>query len=237
MYCDPRGGHNRKNINENFFKIWSPKMAYVLGLILADGTIEDVRKSSRTCYLAFTSIDKSLIKQVKKTLSSVHNIYRRKPRTQTFSDGKSYHCAETFILRVGNKRMFQDLINLGVIPRKSLRLKLPMVPNQFFNYFLRGYFDGDGCVSVYQKQKRVTKRIQVIFTCGSPQFLKELSSKIDRLISIGGGAIFSNSRAFKLSYKKMASFEFLSFMYKRLDKAPYLARKYNTYQSFLHHNS
>ena len=212
-------------------------MAYILGLILADGTIEDVRKSSRTCYIAVTSKDKSLIDQVKNTLSSSHHIYRRKPRIQTFSDGKSYLCAETFTLRVANKKMYQDIINLGVIPRKSLRLRLPMIPNRFFNYFLRGYFDGDGCVSIYQKRNRITKIIQVIFTCGSPQFLKELSCKIDHLISIGRGAIFSNSRAFKLSYKKMASLELLSFIYKRLDKAPYLARKFDAYQSFFYHNS
>ena len=40
---DPRGGHNRSSINQDFFKSWSPNMAYVLGLIYADGTIEDVK--------------------------------------------------------------------------------------------------------------------------------------------------------------------------------------------------
>lgn len=233
MYCDSRGGHNRKQINEIFFKSWSPEMAYILGLIFADGAIEDVRKSSRTCYIAVTSKDKSLIEQVKNTLSSNHNIYRRKQSIHTFSNGESYLCAETFTLRIGNKKMYQDLIDLGVTPRKSLRLRLPKIPDKYFNYFLRGYFDGDGCVSIYLKRNRKTKIIQVIFTCGSYQFLKELSHKVDRLISTGDRAIIRNSRAFKLSYKKMASLNLLSYMYKDLEGAPYLSRKYESYQSFL----
>jgi hypothetical protein len=46
MFCDVRGGYNHNKINENFFKTWSPKMAYILGLIFADGAIEDVRNSN-----------------------------------------------------------------------------------------------------------------------------------------------------------------------------------------------
>ena len=60
MCRDPRGGHNRKHINENFFKTWSPKMAYVLGFIIADGSAEDVRKTSRTCYIQISNNEKSM---------------------------------------------------------------------------------------------------------------------------------------------------------------------------------
>lgn len=72
MYTDPGGGHNRKQVNENFFKTWNPKMAYVLGLICADGAVEDVRKSSRTCYLQISNNDKSILTQVRDCLNSKH---------------------------------------------------------------------------------------------------------------------------------------------------------------------
>src|SRR4030067_800895 len=70
MYRDPRGGHNRKKVNECFFKTWSPQMAYVLGLIYADGAVEDVRQSSRTCYLQLSSIDKELLESVRTSIST-----------------------------------------------------------------------------------------------------------------------------------------------------------------------
>lgn len=38
----PRGHWKRKyHINEDYFKHWSPNMAYILGFFLADGTITE----------------------------------------------------------------------------------------------------------------------------------------------------------------------------------------------------
>ena len=42
-----------------------------------------------------------------------------------------------------------NLINKGVVPRKSLILTYPdrsILPEKFDNAFIRGYFDGDVCV-------------------------------------------------------------------------------------------
>ena len=72
---DPRGGHNRRLVNEDFFKVWSPKMAYVLGFIYADGAVEDCRKSSRTCYLQLSNNDKNLLNQIKEVMLSSHSLY------------------------------------------------------------------------------------------------------------------------------------------------------------------
>lgn len=35
---------NYTNVNNDFFKNWSPELAYVIGLFLADGTISDYEK-------------------------------------------------------------------------------------------------------------------------------------------------------------------------------------------------
>lgn len=229
MYRDSRGGHNRKAINENFFKIWSPQMAYILGLIFADGAIEDVRKSSRTCYISITSNDKSLLGQVLKAMNSKHIIISREPRVITFKE-KAYLCAKTFNLRIGNKTMFQDLINRGVRPRKSLTMKFPEIPFQFFSFFLRGYFDGDGCLNIYIPKGQKAKRIKVIFTSGSCKFLSSLSEKLHSLIKTSLKRIYKSDGAFQLSYRKADSIKILSSMYKNLENAPYLVRKYKIFQ-------
>jgi hypothetical protein len=229
MFRDPRGGCNRNSISEDFFKKWNPNMAYVLGLILADGAIEDVRKSSRTCYIAITSNDISLLNQVRSVFNSQHKIYHREPRMVTFPSGKSYLCKKTYILRIGNKKIYQDLIDLGITPRKSLTIKLPEVPDKFFSFFLRGYFDGDGCVSTHIPKGRVKKTVSVTFTSGSKKLLLKLSTKIYKLTDSSLKNIYSNGHALQLSYKKIDSLKILKYMYRDLKLSPFLDRKYLTY--------
>ena len=233
MYCDPRGGHNRKIFNKDFFKNWSYKMAYVLGLVYADGAIEDVRKSSRTCYLTISSNDKSLLEQVKKALSSEHTIYSRKPRIVKFNSGKSYLCKENFNIRIGNKIMFDDLINLGVTPRKSLHMQFPEIPPIYFGHFLRGYFDGDGCLMVRVRKGQNAKEVRVVFTSGCEEFLNILSNKLRSLIQTKSKSANRNGEAFNLAYRKRDGLNILSFMYQGLDKAPFLDRKYAIYKNYL----
>lgn len=233
MYCDPRGGHNRKIFNEHFFKSWSYAMAYILGLIYADGAVEDVRKSSRTCYLTISSNDKSLLEQVRKALSSEHTIYSRKPRVVKFSSGKSYFCRENFNIRIGNKKMFSDLINLGLTPRKSLHMKFPKIPPRYFSHFLRGYFDGDGCVMIKVHKGQSAKEVRVAFTSGCKKFLDILSKELHSYLQINNKNANRNSEAFNLAYRKRDGLKILSFMYKDLDKAPFLDRKYAIYKNYL----
>src|SRR3989344_301385 len=134
MYRDARGGHNQKTFNENFFKTWSPSMAYVLGFISADGAVIDARKSSRTCYTSISSNDIELLEQIKTAMNSKHTVKKRLAHYTKFKNGV-YFCKDSYVLRFGSKIMFQDLVNLGVTPRKSLRLKIPPVPNIYLPYF------------------------------------------------------------------------------------------------------
>jgi hypothetical protein len=234
MYTDPRGGSNRKNINTNFFKVWAPKMAYTLGLIISDGAIEDVRKSSRTCYIALTSKDKSLLTQIKKVLESDHLIKKIPPHFQKFKNGKIYLCSTKYILRIASKEMFQDLVNLGVTPRKSLTARLPSnIPDFLFSYLLRGYFDGDGCLSLYRKHKNNSTRIRLIFTSGSKRLLEDIVEKLEQLLNLGKAKIYYYSCAYRLVFEKYESLNVLSYMYSNLTDAPFLDRKYALYQKLL----
>ena len=233
MYTDPRGGHNRKTVNKDFFKKWSPKMAYVTGLIYADGAVEDVRKSSRTCYTTIASKDKELLVDVCQAMESNHNIYIYKGAIREFPGGKRYLTKSINVLRIGSKSIFQDLLNIGVTPRKSLTLQFPKVPQRFLKYFVRGYFDGDGCVNVSLKKNRLKPVIITIFTCGSEKFLVTLSKIVGKVIDMSTQKINFQSRAFRLRYRMHDSLKLLKFMYKGLNDAPFLKRKYDIYQKYL----
>jgi len=204
-------------------------MAYLLGLLFSDGTVENTQKSSRTCYFTFTSKDLELINQIKILLSSSHKVYSRKPLWKKIKD-KEYFCHETFCLRIGSKDMYQDLVKLGLKPRKSLTLKFPIIPNNLLNFFLRGYFDGDGCIYV---NKNNNKELKVIFTCGSKKFLNKLSTKLQERINTSPKSISKGSDAYRLSFRKFDSIKILNFIYGDLYKAPFLKRKFQTYRTYL----
>lgn len=232
---DRRGGHNRIPINQNFFKLWSPSMAYILGFIFADGAIEDVQKSSRTCYLSIicSSKDRALLEQIRNALNSEHKLYERQPQVITFPGGQQYLSSARLVLRIGSKILYNDLLKLGVTPRKSLTILFPDIPSKYLSHFIRGYFDGDGTLHLIKE-----KYPRVIFTSGSHQFLEGLSKTLSSTLQIPNKATYSqmqksNNLCYRLHYNTQLSTKILEFIYKNLEKAPYLTRKFAIYQEFL----
>ena len=47
---------------------------------------------------------------------------------------------------LNSKKMAQDLVKLGITPRKSLTLKPPIIDKQYYLAYILGYFDGDGSI-------------------------------------------------------------------------------------------
>ena len=50
-----------------------------------------------------------------------------------------------------SKKMAYDFIDKGIIQRKSLVLKPPLIESKYFLPFILGYFDGDG--SIFQTKQ------------------------------------------------------------------------------------
>ena len=73
---DNRGGHNRKFFNENFFKKWTPNMAYVLGFIYADGNLIHTKRG--TWFWSLQITDKDILEEIKKALDSSHIVSKKK---------------------------------------------------------------------------------------------------------------------------------------------------------------
>ena len=66
----------------------------------------------------------------------------------------------------------KDLKALGCVPAKTFKLKFPNLPKQYISHFVRGYFDGDGCITTnghnrpsveFIGTKDMLKNIQSIF--------------------------------------------------------------------------
>ena len=233
-YFDPRGGSNRYNIKTDFFRKWSNEMAYVLGFLYADGNVVDAAKSARTQYIKFSSKDKDILITIKKILQSDHPIYYRSPHKILFKDGKTYESSELFYLRIGSRKMFADLKKIGLVPNKSKIIRFPTtIPNKYLGQFIRGYFDGDGCIHLKttrgKKQRVIIKRFNTIFTSGSRLFLERLNSVINKITKISKKKVYYNHRAYQLRYSTLDSIKLFKFLYKDTPQDVYLKRKFKIF--------
>lgn len=193
-------------------------MAYVLGYWYADGSIYP---SVRGSYINVTSVDRSTIYKIKKHLKSHHTIRREQ---FILSNRKT-----RFVLKIGNKSLYNSLIKLGIYPNKSLTVRLPQIPDKFFPDFLRGYFDGDGCVYLYRTkgitQKLIIRKLSVIFTSGSEAFLDDLLIELRRYLDLKQSKIYKSHRSFQLQFATADSVKIFYFMYNRVLRDLYLKRK------------
>ena len=122
--------------NENYFnKIDTSQKAYWLGFIYADGCISDRRE----LILHLSNKDIKHLEIFKKHIKSNSPIN---------------NCQQNSIsLTLRGKQIIRDLKNLGVIPRKTFIIKYPNIPEDLNRHFIRGVFDGDGCL--YKKNEKV----------------------------------------------------------------------------------
>lgn len=199
-------------------------MAYILGFIYADGTIY---VSSRGKYLVVTNTDGVVISAIKKHLDSTHKIIIRDLEPPRKSQ---------FILRIGNKNLYNSLTLRGLCPNKSLTARLPIIPQKFLSNFLLGYFDGDGCVNLYRtkgtRKKLIMRKLSVIFTSGSKAFLEDIIKVLRKSVALKQSVVYASHRSFQLRFATFDSVALFKFFYKNAPKDLLFRRKFKVFQKY-----
>jgi hypothetical protein len=213
-------------VDETFFEKWSECMAYVLGYIYADGNLI-YSPNMRGKYVSIISVDEDSILRIKKWLNSEHTI----KRTRSHFVGSKI----CYVLRIGSHKIYNDLTNYGLRPNKSLTVKLPNIPNKYFGHFIRGYFDGDGCIylekGMGKKGQQIIKRMRIIFTCGSKVFLVKMDNVLKKN-NIINGRIYFNKRAFQLKYPNSDSKKMFELMYSNTSINSFFMRKFKIFKEY-----
>lgn len=197
-------------------------MAYVLGYFAADGTMVANRRGGH--YIEFHSTDKELIEMTRRALKSAHRIGVRVPKMRRETRKTAYR------IQIGSKELFADLRALGFTQNKSNILLFPSVPAQYFSHFVRGYFDGDGCIYfkklTYAALQKPKWAVLSLFTSGSRQFLLELQRRL-KMYGVKGGSLKNKIRGFELMFSRRDSLALYTLMYDTAsDTGLYLPRKY-----------
>lgn len=123
--------------NEDFFEVINTEeKAYLLGLLIADGCV--VYPKSKTKKNPFWTItlqdnDRYILEWIKKVIGVSNKIC---------------HSRNESVLSVFSLKMVNDLSKYGMVPRKSFITYYPdNIPSELDRHFIRGVFDGDGCIT------------------------------------------------------------------------------------------
>lgn len=127
--------YSKYTLNEDYFKeINTENKAYILGFIAADGYVHH-----HGVTIKINKKDKDVLDFIKKELN--HN----SPLKEITED--------RIVLNICSTILSKDLGNFGLFSNKTQSLEFPkMIPSNLYRHFIRGFFDGDGCVA-YRKYK------------------------------------------------------------------------------------
>ena len=220
----------RYKINEHYFdNIDTPNKAYILGFLYADGSNTSNYEKKRYCVtITLKQSDAQILYDIKNEIG-----YEAPIKLREYGDGP----IATF--DICNKHIVLRLHELGVIPNKTLTLQFPQwLDKNLYSHFIRGYFDGDGCITY--RRRKVASQLQttIIGTdsmCSSfVDIISNTCSANAHIYSVGHEGCRDNIKTLSV-YGNMQCKKFLDYIYQDADLK--LERKYKRYIDWYYQNN
>jgi hypothetical protein len=140
----------RYNTDRNFFaQIDTPAKAYILGFIIADGS---VHKNGKSVTVAIQKTDAALLRAIAAELGCAAPLGRKSPSVRD----KGTPLA---VLTLCGRKLVADLSALGVRHDKSYTATYPAIPEHLESHLVRGLWDGDGWVGERQFSLASTREL------------------------------------------------------------------------------
>ncbi|MEW6221752.1 MAG: LAGLIDADG family homing endonuclease [Candidatus Hadarchaeota archaeon] len=176
-------GHCRRySMDENYFELIDhPRRAYLLGLLMADGYVFGNKTASYGVELGLKISDRELVNMLKTELKAEHPI-RIRPRGNTAD----------IRLIVFSKKLAESLVGWGVKQRKSLRERYPPIldDEELHRFFILGYSDGDGSISIDQQGKYRYLKWQLV---GNGRFTQTVACIVQKFCG-ARGTVFKSKK-------------------------------------------
>jgi hypothetical protein len=226
--CDLGLNGKRRQINDDYFEnIDTSLKSYFLGFIYADGWIIKNDDSGNYEFgMKLSSKDKYLLELLNNELGGQNIIYHHEPQDVVICQKQIAHSGHCDTLRVYSKKIVCDLNNHGIEINKSLKDTIPVVDDDLFFDFLRGYIDGDGCYYCYNNQTYMH------ITCGSRLPLEYIQNKLNQF-DIKTQLYTENERKYRLMCTSFSEMNKLIHCLYYQDDLFYLERKYEKIKHFL----
>lgn len=153
------GSMSRYSFKEDYFEtIDTEKKAYWLGFILADGCITHTYSKAENNY-GEKRYDRLLITLAKRDHQHLVNFAKDIGYDGIVETGESYSFDdyhEYSRIRITSEKLCSDLIDKNIYPNKSTLETPYSLPKELKKHYFRGYFDGDGYVSIYKRKSKNT---------------------------------------------------------------------------------
>ena len=176
-----------------FFRVWSPEMAYVLGLWWADGCMRVKSHGAHEIEIASNDLDH---------LAYIAPIIGGKYQVRRVSLQ-----ANTYVITFCSKEMYEDILALGGTPRKSKTIGFPPVSIQLLPHFIRGVVDGDGTLT-WNGDRPIVQ----IYS-GSEHFLKTLTENVENVTGIPAPNIIANRDNWTLKWSTIRAKCLVAWLY------------------------
>lgn len=162
--------------HDMFSNIDSEAKAYWLGFLAADGSISEERQ---TVNLRLKYSDIGHVRAFAEFCGNYPVRHYAYPNKVPAID-----CA---LVSMRSPKMCSDLSRYGVVPNKSSTLRWPTLPAAMMRHFLRGYFDGDGCIStLYHGRNHERFSLSLI---GNEVFLGQCSEWVQMVTGFTGNKL------------------------------------------------
>lgn len=156
--------------------------AWILGFLVADGYLPNTKGAQNRVVLTLSRIDENVLYAIKEELNYEGPIYQ-------FNSSNGFPASS---LTFTSKKLRQAIESYGIINNKTFKLKqLPSnLSEEFMIDFIRGFFDGDGSICSYEKEKK----INLNFTCASKEFLQSIEEYLYNKYPISKASIHEYAR-------------------------------------------
>lgn len=221
-------GHGIPQFNYHIFdSIDNEEKAYWLGMIFADGYIATINpnKVNYAFELSLKSSDYEHLNKFNSFMEFRGNNVKISTNTLRTTSSVTEGLIQYERCRwcISNKHLWETLNNYGCTPLKSFTMKFPdesiFTDKSLIRHFIRGHFDGDGCVSESDNYPIVS------IASGSKDFLLGIMTYINIFPTI-----YPQSNIFYIQTKYKKAMQFLHYIYD--ESTIYLKRKYDLFKYY-----
>lgn len=199
------------NVDNSFFKQWTPELAYIIGLFIADGHMSNYKRCGKKNVI-FSNItsDRDMLVKVAEACGYKNKVLDSK-------NGMSR-------IQFAGDFIWQFFTGLGFDNNKT---KFVDVPKQIFNrprlysHFIRGIFDGDGSVCVRKRRLFVYPDCNIVGHFNTVNFIKNVYGYYN--------TFGPHSTIHRITYSGANAVRFLNGIYQ--DSTIHMNRKYKKFLS------